>query len=179
MRGRALLLLAPTMALVLALVVGCGGGGGQPQQEPAEQRERNPQPQQEQEQKAEATKRQGEGPTQKEQPSQGEQPRQQDALERPAQKKTAIIEITGNAPYLCTVGLIDSSRTVEGRAPATYKLKVVPGGTSLDTVMAVCQQTGAGGPLGVRILYDGELKAQEQTNARLGTVAVSWSPVEG
>ncbi len=53
MRGRALLLLAATMALVLALLVGCGGGGGQlqhgqpQQQEAAEQRERNPQPQQE------------------------------------------------------------------------------------------------------------------------------------
>jgi plastocyanin len=52
MRGRTLLLLAATMAvLALVLLVGCGGGGGQPQQqqeeEPAEQRERNPQPQQE------------------------------------------------------------------------------------------------------------------------------------
>jgi plastocyanin len=56
MRGRTLLLLAATMAvLALVLVVGCGGGGGQPQQqqqqeeEPAEQRERNPQPQQQEE----------------------------------------------------------------------------------------------------------------------------------
>ena len=55
MRGRALFLLAATMALVLALLAGCGGGGGQPQQEEAaEQRERNPQPQQEEEGAAKA-----------------------------------------------------------------------------------------------------------------------------
>ncbi len=55
----------------------------------------------------------------------------------------------------------------------------MPVRTSLDTVMAVCQKTSAGELLGVRLLYDGEVKAQKQTTAQLGTVAVSWSPVEG
>lgn len=156
--ARGLRAVATLMILMLALVLAvsaCGGGDGGAQ-----------------------TKQEEESAKRQEEPGQREQPTQQHAQEESAQRETAIIEITGNTAYYCTVGRIDSSRTVEGRAPTNYKVKVVPGGTSLDTVMAVCQKTATGGTLSVRILYDGEAKAQEQTAARLGTVAVSWSPVE-
>ncbi len=154
-------LMTMTVALVLAASA-CGGGDG------------GTQTQQEEKEEEAATTESAKG---QEDPTQEEQPTQQDTQVEPAQE-TATVEITGNVAYHCTVGLIDSSRIVEGRAPAIYKIKLVPAGTSLDAVMAVCQKTAAGGPLGVRILYDGEVKAHQQTTGRLGTVAVSWSPVE-
>lgn len=91
--------------------------------------------------------------------------------------RMATIELTGDASYTCSIGRIDSPRTVRGANPTTYQVRVVPGGTSLDTVMAVCQKI-SGRELGVSIVYDGEVKAREDTSERLGNVSVSWSPVE-
>ncbi len=91
--------------------------------------------------------------------------------------RMATIELTGDASYTCSIGRIDSPRTVRGANPTTYQVRVVPGGTSLDTVMAVCQKI-SGRELGVSIVYDGEVQAREDTSERLGNVSVSWSPVE-
>ena len=91
--------------------------------------------------------------------------------------RVATIEITGNSRYSCSIGRIDTPRTVRGRNPAPFQIKVAPGGTSLDAVMAVCQKI-SGDNLGVRIVYNGEVKAQDSTTERFGTVSASWSPIQ-
>lgn len=91
--------------------------------------------------------------------------------------RVATIEISGNSTYACSIGRIDSPRTIRGTSPAPFQVRVTPGGSSLDTVMAVCQKI-SGETLGVRVVYDGELKAQDETSERFGTVSASWSPVQ-
>ena len=91
--------------------------------------------------------------------------------------RVATVEISGNSSYACSIGRIDSPRTIRGTSPAPFQVRVTPGGSSLDTVMAVCQKI-RGENLAVRIVYDGELKAQDETTDRFGTVSVSWSPVQ-
>jgi hypothetical protein len=66
---------------------------------------------------------------------------------------------------------------VRGANPASFQVRVAPGGSSIDTVMAVCQKI-TGESLGVGIIYDEEVKVQEDTTGRFGTVSVSWSPVQ-
>ncbi len=126
-----------------------------------------------------ATTEQTTGPgrtTQGEQPVQGIRPGGRQALG--AGPRVVTIEVTGDARYSCSLGRLDSPRTVRGRNPATYQVRVTPGGTSLDTLAAVCQKI-SGESLGVRIVYDGEVKAQDDTTERFGSVSVSWSPVQG
>ncbi|MDQ4105574.1 MAG: hypothetical protein M3157_00140 [Actinomycetota bacterium] len=89
----------------------------------------------------------------------------------------ATVRITGDATYSCSVGRIDSPRRVRGANPTDYQVRVARGGTSLDTVMAVCQKI-TGDELSVGIIYDGEVRAQDDTTARFGTVNVSWSPMQ-
>jgi hypothetical protein len=43
--------------------------------------------------------------------------------------------------------------------------------------MAACQKISPG-TLGVLIRYDDEVVVREETDARLGTVSVSWNPLE-
>lgn len=92
--------------------------------------------------------------------------------------RTATIEITGDTAYYCSIGVIGDPRTVEGRQPTVYEVQVSTGGTALETVMAACQKISPGGTLGVNIVYDDEVVAQDETSGRLGTVSVSWSPLE-
>lgn len=125
--------------------------------------------------------------SQEEPPVQGIQPggqaedsrnnRQAPATGPVAGPRVATIEISGDARYSCSIGLIDSPRTILGVNPASFQVRVTPGGTALDTVMAVCQKA-RGEELGVGIIYDGEVKAQDDTTGRFGTVSVSWSPVQ-
>lgn len=91
--------------------------------------------------------------------------------------RVATIEIAGDASYSCSIGRIDSPRMVRGANPASFQVRVAPGGSSIDTVMAVCQKI-TGESLGVGIIYDEEVKVQEDTTGRFGTVSVSWSPVQ-
>lgn len=122
-------------------------------------------------------------PLQEEPPVQGIQPggqagdRAGDRLTPGAGPRVATVEVTGDAGYSCSMGRIDSPRTVRGTNPASYQVRVAPGGTSLDTVMAVCQKI-SGEELGVGIIYDGEVKERDETSGRFGTVSVSWSPVQ-
>lgn len=113
--------------------------------------------------------------TPEEQPVQGIRPSDRQAS-GPG-PRVATIEVTGDASYSCSVGHLDSPRTVRGRNPATYQVRVVRGGLSLDTVMATCQKI-SGEELGVGIIYDGEVKAQGDTTEQFGTVSVSWSPMQ-
>ncbi len=91
--------------------------------------------------------------------------------------ETATIRITGDSAYYCTLGVIGETQTVQGRQPASYEVEVSTGGTSLDTVMAACQKISPG-TLGIQIRYAGEVLARDETEARLGTVSVSWNPLE-
>ncbi|MGB3683749.1 MAG: hypothetical protein WA990_14820 [Rubrobacteraceae bacterium] len=91
--------------------------------------------------------------------------------------RVATVEIAGDGGYSCSLGLLGSPRTVRGTNPASFQVRVTPGGTRLDTVMAVCQKID-GEELGIGIIYDGEVVAQEDTSVQFGTVSVSWSPVQ-
>ena len=115
------------------------------------------------------------------QPVAGEQTTQEEETPQSAIQpgpRTATIEITGDSAYYCSVGVIGDPRTVEGRRPTTYEVEVATGGTALETVMAACQKISPGGTMGVNILYDDEVVAQDETSDRLGTVSLSWSPLE-
>ena len=118
--------------------------------------------------------------TQEEQPLGGGQTEQEDqtAQQAPPQPgpSTATIRVTGDSAYYCSLGVIGEPETVQGRNPESYEVEVETGGTALDTVMAACQKISPG-TLGVRILYDGEVVARDETDARLGTVSVSWNPL--
>ena len=89
---------------------------------------------------------------------------------------TATVRVTGDSAYYCSLGVIGEPETVQGQSPASYEVGVETGGTALDTVIAACQKISPG-TLGVRILYDGEIVARDETDARLGTVSVSWNPL--
>lgn len=113
--------------------------------------------------------------TQEEPPAPAIQPEEQQTPgPRP---QVATVRIAGDATYSCSVGRIDSPRRIRGANPTTYQVRVARGGTSLDTVMAVCQKI-TGDQLAVGIIYRGEVKAQDDTTARFGTVNVSWSPMQ-
>ena len=116
-----------------------------------------------------------EQPTGEEQTVQ-EEPTTQQAPTAPG-PSAATIRITGDAAYYCSAGVVGEPDTVQGQSPATYEVEVETGGTALETVMAACQKISPG-TLGVRILYDGEVVARDETAARLGTISVSWNPLE-
>lgn len=116
-----------------------------------------------------------EQPLQREQTT-GDEPDAQQSPLAPG-PRSAVVRITGGAAYYCSVGVIGEPETIQGRRPASYEVGVSTGGTSLETVMAACQKISPG-TLGVRIIYDGEVVAREETDVRLGTVSVSWNPLE-
>ena len=91
--------------------------------------------------------------------------------------RVATIEVSGDARYSCSIGLIDSPRTVRGTGPDAYQVRVAPGGSSLDAVMASCQKI-SGEELGVGIIYNSEVRAQDDTTEQFGTVSVTWSPIQ-
>lgn len=112
------------------------------------------------------------------QATQGGQTTQQGApAPVPPGPSTATIEVRGDSAYYCSLGAIGEPETIQGRVPRSYEVQVETGGTALDTVMAACQKISPG-TLGVLIRYDGEVVARDETDARLGTVSVSWNPLE-
>lgn len=118
----------------------------------------------------------GDAPQQEEESAdRGEQTTQQ-APTQPG-PRTAVVRITGDASYYCSLGVIGESETLQGRQPASYEVEVSTGGTSLETVMATCQKISPGA-LGVQIRYDDEVVDRDETETRLGTVSVSWNPLE-
>lgn len=95
----------------------------------------------------------------------------------PPGPSSATVEITGDSAYYCSLGVIGEPETIQGRVPRSYEVEVEAGGTALDTVMAACQKISPG-TLGLLIRYDDEVVAREETDARLGTISVSWNPLE-
>ena len=144
---------------------GLGGEAGQ-----VKEPETSPQPAPQQE-----TAGEEESTTPEDQPALGEQTTPQGP--RAPGPRFAVIQITGDSAYYCSAGVIGEPKTIEGRRPNTFRVEVVTGGTALDTVMAVCQKISPG-TLGVQILYDDQVVARDETTTRLGTVSVSWNPLE-
>lgn len=112
-------------------------------------------------------------------------PQQPDIQEQPndtanePETANAIVRVTGNEAFSGNYGTLDSSRSVDGIAPAEYSLEVDTGLFSTDSVTAVMQKTGAGsGELGVEIIVDGEVVQETSTTAEYGVAQVSWIPGE-
>lgn len=90
-----------------------------------------------------------------------------------------LVRVTGNESFSGNYGTLESSRSVDGVAPAEYPVEVDTGFFSMDSVTAVMQKNGAGsGELGVEIVVDGEVVRETSTTAEYGVVDVSWSPSE-
>lgn len=151
---------------------------GAPRQNDArvEQPENSSQPAPPRESSEDGRANQDEQPLQGGPASQGERTTERDSPVPPG-PRNAVVRIGGGAAYHCSVGVIGEPETIEGRRPTSYEVEVTTGGTSLETVMAVCQKISSG-TLEVSILYDDEVVAEDETDSRLGTVSVSWSPLE-
>ena len=90
-----------------------------------------------------------------------------------------IIRVTGGESFSGNYGTLDSSRSIDGVAPAEYPVEVDTGLFSMDSVSAVMQKNGAGsGELGVEIVVDGEVVKETSTTAEYGVAQVSWMPGE-
>lgn len=91
-----------------------------------------------------------------------------------------IVRVTGTEAFSGNYGTLDSSRSVDGVAPAEYEVEGLDIGMfSMDSVSVVMQKTGAGaGELGVQIVVDGEVVEDSYTTAEYGVVQASWSPAE-
>lgn len=111
-----------------------------------------------------------------EEPAQEQQ--QEPVEEEPVEEEAATVQVTGDTSFSCSVGNIQSQRTVDGTAPASFEVPVDAGVFSGDAVTAACQNMAETGTLGVQIVYDGEVRAENQTTAQFGTVNVSWSLAE-
>jgi hypothetical protein len=113
--------------------------------------------------------------------SQQPRPQEQKATEPESAPRegNVIVRVTGNEAFSGNYGNIDSSRTVDGVAPAEYSLEVDTGLFSADVVSVVMQKTGAGsGELGIQIVVDGEVVQESSTTAEYGVAQVSWTPGE-
>lgn len=181
-----LVILISLAALGILLVTNSAAPEDAVAPERVEEPETSPQPTPEQEQEPAGGGLTGpvEQPTQEDQTAQGDGAAQggQTTQGPPAPPGlpgpgTATVEITGDSAYYCSLGVIGEPQTIQGRRPASYEIEVETGGTSLDTVMAACQKISPG-TLGVLIRYDDEVVVREETDARLGTVSVSWNPLE-
>lgn len=94
---------------------------------------------------------------------------------------TVTIRVTGTAGerFSGSYGNIDTTRTVDGTIPASFKQEVDTGFLAMDTVTAVFQKMRGGqGELRVEIVYDGEVVKSQNTTAAYGLVTVNWVPGE-
>lgn len=90
-----------------------------------------------------------------------------------------IVRVTGDEAFSGNYGTLESSRSVDGVAPAEYPVEVDTGFFSMDSVSVVMQKNGAGsGELGVEIVADGEVVRETSTTAEYGVVDANWSPAE-
>lgn len=91
-----------------------------------------------------------------------------------------IVRVTGSEAFSGNYGTLDSSRSVDGVAPAEYAVEGLDTGMfSADSVSALVQKTGAGeGELGVQIVVGGEVVEESYTTAEYGVVQTNWSPSE-
>lgn len=91
-----------------------------------------------------------------------------------------IVRVTGSEAFSGNYGTLDSSRSVDGVAPAEYAVGGLDTGMfSADSVSALMQKIGAGeGELGVQIGVDGEVVEESYTTAEYGIVQTNWSPSE-
>ena len=114
-------------------------------------------------------------------PEQMEQSEEQQTEDSSDESSTSnvIVRVTGSESFSGNYGTLESSRSVDGVAPAEYPVEVDTGFFSMDSVSAVMQKNGAGsGELGVQIVVDGEVVKETSTTAEYGVAQVSWSPSE-
>lgn len=102
-----------------------------------------------------------------------------DDVDEGTSTELVTIRVTGSEPFTGNYGTLDSSRSVDGVAPAEYQVEVDSGMFSVDSVSAVMQKSGPGtGELGVEVIVDGEVVRETSTTAGYGVASVSWSPAE-
>jgi hypothetical protein len=89
-----------------------------------------------------------------------------------------VVRVTGSGVFSGNYGTLETSRSVDGVAPAEYAVEDLDTDAfSFDSVTAVMQKTGAGtNELGVQIIVDGEVVQESYTSAEYGVAQVSWSP---
>lgn len=89
-----------------------------------------------------------------------------------------VVRVTGSGAFSGNYGTLETSRSVDGVAPAEYAVEDLDTGAfSFDSVTAVMQKTGAGtNELGVQIVVDGEVVQESYTSAEYGVAQVSWGP---
>lgn len=89
-----------------------------------------------------------------------------------------VVRVTGSGAFSGNYGTLETSRSVDGVAPAEYAVEDLDTGTfSFDSVTAFMQKNGAGtNELGVQIIVDGEIVQESYTSAEYGVAQVSWSP---
>jgi len=89
-----------------------------------------------------------------------------------------VVRVTGSGAFSGNYGTLETSRSVDGVAPAEYSVEDLDTGvSSFDSVTAVMQKTGAGAnELGVQVVVGGEVVRESSTSAEYGVAQVSWSP---
>lgn len=106
-------------------------------------------------------------------------PPEDEPSEEPAVSSSeVVVRVTGSGAFSGNYGTLETSRTVDGVAPAEYAVEDLDTGAfSFDSVSAVMQKTGAGtNELGVQIVVDGEVVQESSTSAEYGVAQVNWSP---
>ena len=86
--------------------------------------------------------------------------------------------LTGQ-PFGGNFGNLSSSRSVEGRAPADYEVRVNTDPGSRDYITATAwKTTGDSNELKIQLLDNGSVIRESSTTKDYGVVAVRWSPDE-
>lgn len=89
---------------------------------------------------------------------------------------TAIIRVSGDAPFSCNIGSLDESRSVEGVPPQEYEIPVDTGAFDYESISAFCWKSGVPGTVAAEIIYDGEVRKSASTSTEYGNLNVRWSP---
>lgn len=89
---------------------------------------------------------------------------------------TALIRVSGDAPFSCNIGSLDESRSVEGVPPQEYEIPVDTGAFDYESISAFCWKSGAPGTVAAEIVYDGEVRKSASTSSEYGNLNIRWSP---
>jgi hypothetical protein len=95
--------------------------------------------------------------------------------------RTVTVRVAGRTgqPFGANFGNLSSGRSVEGRVPADYEVRVSTDPSSGDYVSATAwKTTGDSNELRVQLLDEGKVIKESSTTSDYGVVAVRWSPGE-
>ncbi len=99
----------------------------------------------------------------------------------PESTKTLTVRVGGltGQSFGANFGNLSSSRSVEGRAPADYEVRVSTDPDSGDYVTATAwKTTGDSNELKVQLLDNGSVIRESSTTKDYGVASVRWSPGE-